>query len=125
HHLSEIILSIAQHGRAVIIGRGANFILPKGQTLDVRLIAPLQHRVYYLADKLQIDYEKAKHMVIYSDQERQAFLQKFFNKTEFDPLHYDLVINTGNVNYTTAAQIIAEAVCSKFEMSLSELKVVD
>ncbi|KAA3620160.1 MAG: cytidylate kinase-like family protein [Calditrichaeota bacterium] len=123
-HLSEVILSLAKCGRAVIIGRGANFILPKGQTLDVRLIAPIQHRAYYMADKLNIDYEKAKKIVIYSDNERQAFLHKFFNSSEFDPLNYDLVINTGNVNYTTAAKIIIAALSAKFEMPLDELKAV-
>ncbi|MCA9732346.1 MAG: cytidylate kinase-like family protein [Deferribacteres bacterium] len=121
-HLSEVILSIAKHGRAIIIGRGANFILPKGQTLDVRIIAPLQHRAYYTADKLSIDYEKAKRMVIYSDNERQAFLHKFFNRTEFDPLNYDVIINTGNMNYKTAARVIVEALCSKFAMKLENLK---
>ncbi len=124
HHLSEVILSIAKCGRAIIIGRGANFILPRGQTLDVRLIAPLQHRACYLADKLHVEYEKAEKMVLYADNERQAYLQKFFGNSEFDPLNYDLVINTGNVDYSTAAEIIITAVCKKFSINLQELKAV-
>ena len=121
-HLSEIILSIAKSGKAIIVGRGANFILPKGQTLNVRLIAPLQHRIYYMADKLNCGYNQAKNIVVASDTERQAFLHKFFNNDEFDPLNYDLIINTGNVTYKTAANIIIKAMCLKFDITLETLK---
>ena len=36
-HLMNIIGTIGKHGRAVVVGRGANFILPPEQTLPVYL----------------------------------------------------------------------------------------
>ncbi|KPJ78154.1 MAG: hypothetical protein AMJ54_04835 [Deltaproteobacteria bacterium SG8_13] len=38
-HLMEVINSIAEHGRAVIVGRGANFILPAEKRFSVRVVA--------------------------------------------------------------------------------------
>ncbi|GAI72248.1 unnamed protein product [marine sediment metagenome] len=38
-HLTKVIATIGKHGRAVILGRGANFILPSDKTLKVRVIA--------------------------------------------------------------------------------------
>src|SRR5574340_693288 len=44
-HLTRVIATIGRHGNAVILGRGANFILPQEETLRVRLIAPLEARI--------------------------------------------------------------------------------
>lgn len=39
-HLVTTIMSIGQHGKAIILGRGANFILPDDRALKLRVIAP-------------------------------------------------------------------------------------
>ena len=44
NHLLLVINTLAKHGRAVIVGRGANFILPANEIFSVRVIAPLDVR---------------------------------------------------------------------------------
>jgi cytidylate kinase len=44
-HLIKVVNTIAKHGRAVITGRGANFILPADSILSVRVIAPIEVRI--------------------------------------------------------------------------------
>ena len=41
-HLLKVVCTIAEHGRAVIMGRGANFILPPKKTFCVRMVAPFR-----------------------------------------------------------------------------------
>jgi cytidylate kinase len=48
-HLFKVIGAIASHGNAVIVGRGANFIIPPADRISVRVIAPLEIRVQNIA----------------------------------------------------------------------------
>ncbi|HEV3120599.1 MAG TPA: cytidylate kinase-like family protein, partial [Isosphaeraceae bacterium] len=43
-HLAKLITAIGAAGEAVIVGRGANFMLPREEILSVRIIAPLRVR---------------------------------------------------------------------------------
>ena len=44
-HLMRVIGTIGNHGRAVIVGRGANFLPSSRTRFRVRVIAPLENRV--------------------------------------------------------------------------------
>jgi len=44
-HLMKVIGTIGKHGSAVIVGRGANFVLPPEGRIRVRIVAPLDVRV--------------------------------------------------------------------------------
>ena len=44
-NLSQVVLTLARHGKGVIVGRGAHFLLDRATTLRVRVIAPLEVRV--------------------------------------------------------------------------------
>src|SRR4030042_3393148 len=44
-YLYQTILSLTEKSKAVILGRGANFIIPAEKALNVRIIAPLDVRI--------------------------------------------------------------------------------
>ena len=50
-HLTMVIVAGGQHGHAVIMGRGANFILKPERTFRVRFIAPLENRIRYIMER--------------------------------------------------------------------------
>ena len=97
-HLMKIIGTIGRHGRVVIIGRGANFVLPADKRLSIRIIAPLEERIRNVSKELGITVEEARLRVIKIESDRRAFVRKYFNADIRDPLNYDLVINTGNLS---------------------------
>jgi len=103
HHLTRVIGTIHEHGGAVILGRGANMVLPPEETLRVRFIAPMDARVQNLAKELNIATEKAKQQIIKEESDRKAFIKKNFHADVDDPVNYDLVINT---QYVNADQIV-------------------
>jgi len=59
-HLMKVIGTIGEHGGAVIIGRGANFILPPESRFRVRVIAPLEMRIEMVAKSYDVAPEEAR-----------------------------------------------------------------
>ena len=74
-HLLEVIKTIGRHGRAVIVGRGANFILPAEDIFSARIIAPMDQRVRKVALDHRVTTEEAKRRVIRRESRRKAFVR--------------------------------------------------
>jgi len=53
-HLMKVVCTIAEHGRAVIVGRGANFILSPEKKFSVRMVAPLDVRIQNIAHRFGV-----------------------------------------------------------------------
>ena len=109
-HLLVVISTIAKHGRAVIVGRGGNFILPAEDIFAVRVIAPLKKRIREVALTHGAPIEEAKRRVIQRESRRKAFVRHSFNAEISDPIHYDLTINTGRMSIDSAVEAVIGAV---------------
>jgi cytidylate kinase len=101
-HLMKVVAAIASHGDAIIVGRGANFLIPPKDRLSVRVIAPLDVRVKNVAKEFGVTREEAKRRVINRENRRSAFIRQSFNADVADPLNYDLVVNTQKLNIDAA-----------------------
>jgi cytidylate kinase len=112
-HLLPVINTIAKHGRAVIVGRGANFILPAEDIFAVRVIAPLKKRIREVALTHGAPIEEAKRRVIQRESRRKAFVGHSFNADISDPIHYDLTINTGKMSIESAVEAVIGAVMAR------------
>jgi len=107
-HLTAVVRGLGANGRCVIVGRGANFILPAETTLSVRLIALPKDRVAHVAGKFGMADGQAQEWVRTTERERVAFVKRNFGKDPADPLHYDLVLNVSRLFVEEAAAIIVE-----------------
>jgi len=105
-HLMRVIGTIGKHGRAVIVGRGANFILPREVRFRVRIVAPLDTRVQNVAREFGVSSEEARRRVLRTESDRRAFGRKYFHADITDPVNYDLVINTGTLSIDAAVEAI-------------------
>jgi cytidylate kinase len=119
-HLLKIIKSIGNHGRAVIVGRGAHFILPPGNRFSVRVVAPQQLRIERVARDFGISMQEAKQRVRRTESDRKAFNRKYFNADVTEPENYDLVINTGRLSIEDAVRCIKYTL--ENEIGVSDLK---
>jgi len=97
-HLMKVVAAIASHGNAIIVGRGANFLIPPEDRLSVRVIAPLETRVKNVAKEFGVTREEAKRRVINRENRRSTFIRQSFNADVTDPSNYDLVVNTQKLN---------------------------
>jgi len=105
--LARAVASIARHGNAVILGRGANFLL-KG-ALNVRTVASEEVRVKNLMTFEGLTREEALEQMRRSDRERAAFVWQTFGKDLHDPLAYDLTITMDRFSIDGAVEIILSA----------------
>ncbi|MFC1489389.1 AAA family ATPase [Thermodesulfobacteriota bacterium] len=106
-HLEKVVRTIGKHGAAVIVGRGANFILDKGKRFSLRIVAPFDLRVQNVAHRYGVSIQEAKHRVVNRESKRKSFIKNYFQANSADPLHYDLVINTERLGIEDAVEAIS------------------
>ena len=114
-HLMKVIGTIGKHGRAVIVGRGANFIIPQKDRFSVRVIAVEQERVERVAKRFGVPSDQAKRRVLVRENRRRAFVRQSFNADICDPLHYDLILNTSQMSIEAGVEAVIGAVMGKLK----------
>jgi cytidylate kinase len=112
--LTRLFHAIAHHGGAVVVGRGAQFVIPSEQSLRVRVVGPVDVRTRNLAAVRQLPEGKARAEVERLDRERLTFLQHHYHRDAADPSAYDLVVNVGGITLKGAADIVVAAYRAKF-----------
>jgi cytidylate kinase len=121
-HLTEVIGTIGAFGNAIIVGRGANFILPKDRTFRVRIVAPLEYRVNFFMEDRGYSKSQAEQYVIKTENDRKAFMRKHFNADVADPSHYDIIINTASMSLEGAVEAIISAFKKRKDLMPAEKK---
>jgi cytidylate kinase len=106
-HLMKIIGTIGKHGRAVVVGRGANFVLPPEKRISLRVISPLETRIRNVSQAFGVTAAEARSRILKTESDRKAFIKKYFNEDIQDPLNYDLIINTEGLSIDDAANAVA------------------
>ncbi len=112
-HLTKVIRTGGEHGNVIILGRGAQFILPQGKTFRVRIIGPLEQRIQNVVKNRGCSREEAQSYIIKRDNDRSAFVMKYFHEDIANPAHYDLVVNTVGLSVDEATSIIKNAYQAK------------
>ncbi len=105
----KVVLTIGKHGRAVIVGRGANFILTPESRFRVRVIAPIETRIGNISRDYDVSPKTAKRRMIKTESDRRAFIRKYFNSDIGESVNYDLIINTDTVSVENAVEAIGSA----------------
>ncbi len=107
-HLIAAVRSLGQRGHCVIVGRGANFLLPPAETLHVRLVGDLAHRIAHVRRLRGLTEKEAKRWVDKTAHEREDFTRKYFGKDVTDPHQYDVLVNTSRLTVPECAEVIVE-----------------
>jgi cytidylate kinase len=102
-----LVEEIAAEGRCVVVGRASAAVLARSaDTLHVRLVAPLELRVRVATERLRLDPAEAPRIVEERDANRVRYHREYYDRDSRDPVHYDLVLNTGRLGFDGAAQVI-------------------
>jgi cytidylate kinase len=108
--LESVVRQLAGGSSLVIRGRGSQFILKdRSGSVHVFVVAPMELRVERVMQDLKLDEKAAREEVTRYDTSRHEFAKRYFQAELEDPIHYDLVINTGRVPFEVAASIIINA----------------
>ncbi len=109
HHLTRVIGTIGIFGNVIIVGRGANYVLPKEKIFRVRVIAPMELRIKYIMEDRGYTKAEAEQYIVKRDGNRKAFVRKYFNVDIANPTDYDLIINTEKISMAAATESIIVA----------------
>jgi cytidylate kinase len=105
-HLIKVLLIIAKHKKAIIIGRAAGLVLPRDKGLSVRITAPFEIRCQNYASEKNISLDEASDYVKNNDLAQHSFVKSFLGEDVDDPKHYDIVCNTEKLTPTSVAKLI-------------------
>ncbi len=119
-HLMSVIFAIAEHGRAIILGRGANFILDPKKGLRVKIAAPHELRLVQLMHEMNLTRKEAQRYLAAHDNQRLAYIRRYFHRDADDPLFYDLVINTEFMPLQAVVDTIIAALKTKLGTEKTE-----
>jgi hypothetical protein len=106
-NLARVVLALGATGNAVLIGRGAGYILPRETTLNVRLVAPLAERIAYMSQWLRLTEEEAAERVRQGDARRNEFITTHFHRDPGDVHQYDLLLNSSLLGEDACVELIA------------------
>lgn len=114
----DVIRSIAAHGSAVIVGRGAAHILrDQPDVVRVFLHAPLPWRVSLaMSEYGMTDAPQTEEIVRESDRARARFVKTLTGRDWCDAALYDLSMDTSVVGLDGAADLIVEFVGRRGEL---------
>jgi cytidylate kinase len=108
--IRQVIWEVARSDDAVIIGRGAAFILEKNPTImHVLIVAPLPIRIERVMVAEHVDRQRAEQQIKRVDERRGRYIRHFYQADWLDARHYDLVLNTGHFTQRSAAGLIVAA----------------
>jgi len=107
--LIRVVKTIEEHGKGLIVGRGANNICENPLSFHVRLVCPFKTRVARYSKKQNISQEEARHIIKQKDQERADFIKRNFYKEVSNASEYDLILNSGTFTLDQMADIVMDA----------------
>jgi cytidylate kinase len=106
----EAIEETSVQGDVVIVAHAAAHALSgRPHVLRVLVTASPDTRAERIADIRVLQLEQAHRVLKQSDAGRAEYLRRFYDVANELPTHYDLVINTDELSYEQAAELIALA----------------
>lgn len=105
------IRALAGEGRVVIVGRGGAFItshMPGGT--HIRLVAPLEKRIQYMASEYNLTPEAAAVKIREIERNRESFYHHHWPTHPLTPESFTLTINTAQMEQKAIVEMIAAMV---------------
>jgi cytidylate kinase len=118
--MQQVVRAAANTGHVVIVGRGGQILLTdQRDVLHIRIVAPPELRVAYVASREEPNRIAARTRVQEKDRARDRYIQSQFHRKPDDPGLYDLVINTAVLDLDR----IVDLICLALEDKASRLGV--
>lgn len=115
--LIRVILAVGRRGRAILMGRGANWVLDARYGMRVRFVAPKDVRVGRVSQTLGLDKGDAAKLVDKDDAAKRGWIHQVYRKDIHDPLGYDLIVNTAEVDVESAVSTVVAALRAKIAVA--------
>ena len=118
--LKAIFMELAQRGNAIVVGRGAQFILQNQPgVFHIRFVADIKYRLEHLKNLhvLKLSDNHLCQKIQKEDRLRREFLETHFHQTGENPLLYHLIINLSKVSQEKAQDMILQLIEKNNELA--------
>ena len=107
---SHEIKRIAKMEDCIIVGRCADFVLKDtdANVLSVFISAPKEQRIRRKMEQENLSHLRAQSIIRKMDLQRKKYYEQYTGKTWGKPTNYDLCVNTGEVTFEKAVEMIAD-----------------
>ena len=122
-HLGKVIKLLAVRGQVVLVGHAAQYFLPRGAGLRIRVVAPLELRLERVMADEGVGGDQARKIVAGHDRKRAQFVEHYFGKDVTDENGYDLVINTRLLGAAEVMDVAYAAAAARGLVSAGERRV--
>ncbi len=113
--LVHAIAGIGEHGGAVLLGRGAPYVLGPERSLRVLVVAPRLERVERIrVEGDELSEREAEERLRHLEHERREFLGHHFMVDPDDASLYDVVLNTGSLGIDGAEEVLLRVFEQRF-----------
>lgn len=118
-------LNYALKDKAVIMGRGGNFLL-RGvpHALRVRVIAPIEKRIEKVIEREGVNSENARWLIEKADRDMAGGIYLIYGKDWDNPAEYDMVFNTGVQPAEEIVTAIKNALLEKEKFNTEKAKKI-
>jgi cytidylate kinase len=114
----RVILSLADAGNYVVLGRGAQAALAGwADACHIALVGDLGDRVQRIMQWQNVDQREARSRCERVDAERAGYVKHFYGKDIRDPLLYDSVLNTSRLGLEAAAELAVAVARRKLSLA--------
>jgi len=111
--MARVILALGRRGRAILVGRGANWLLEPGCGLRIRMVSPLPARIARVAACEGLAPAEARERIRQDDAARARFIRQAYRQEIDDPAGYDMILNVGSLAAEAAAECVLAALRHK------------
>jgi cytidylate kinase len=109
--LCRHVLSLAEQGNVIIVGRGSAIVTqPLKNCFHFRIFASPGFKVHSIARRLGIETEEAERIIAQRQKQRDNFIRDFLDREAHDLSFYHLVFNNDKNSVEHIARTIAEYV---------------
>jgi len=112
--LGRILLACIADRSAVVVGRGANFLLPPQHGIRLRTVAPEAFRVEYLMRQKELDRRAAVRHLREIEAQRTDFIRHHFHADPDDVHVYDMVLDISAFGIEGSAELVIRALRLRF-----------
>lgn len=109
----KVVSELAQKGRFVIVGRGGAGVLQGcGNTIHVRLQAPLEWRIAEISNSRGLKREEALKLIQETDEKRKSLIE-LVSGQKFNPYLFDLTFNCQTMTKQEVVETIIGSMLAK------------
>ncbi|WP_435010313.1 AAA family ATPase [Tundrisphaera lichenicola] len=109
-HLAKLVEAIGRAGDSIILGRAAGFLLPREETLSIRIVAPIKDRALRLSERMGVSLRTARRAARDLDRRRTQFARTMYRLDPGDPHNFDLVLDSQSLGLPIVTEVIVRTI---------------